>query len=250
MAKWLVAIGALVVALVVLLWQLSTPPESRRVLAQSSGSTTPDSTQEPEASTTSGQAKTQNLVVPRQVEKQPEAEEPEIEMLVPGTPEFGHRMDVVVGENFREALAPCYEGGLDGNLQLTITYQLHIVGGKIYATNVRVTESELNDRALEQCMVAAVEETGQRVGFITPLSHNFCESCNRVRLTCTGQLYMCLGQDDDADLRKVLRESDDDAVLEAAIREAITRKPKGHDFDYSRQKVEGQVSRHMSVTGG
>lgn len=156
MAKWLVAIGALVVALVVLLWQLSTPPESRRVLAQSSRSTAPDSYKEPAVSTTNTQAP--GLVVPRQVEKQPEAEEPEIEMLVPGTPEFGHRMDVVVGENFREALAPCYEGGLDGNLQLTITYQLHIVGGKIYATNVRVTESELNDRALEQCMVAAVEK--------------------------------------------------------------------------------------------
>ncbi|MEM7507575.1 MAG: GTP 3',8-cyclase MoaA [Pseudomonadota bacterium] len=95
-----------------------------------------------------------------------------------------------------------------------------------------------------------VEETGQRVGFITPLTHNFCESCNRVRLTCTGQLYMCLGQDDDADLRKVLRENDGPAALEAAIREAITRKPKGHDFDYSRQRVDGQVARHMSTTGG
>jgi cyclic pyranopterin phosphate synthase len=95
-----------------------------------------------------------------------------------------------------------------------------------------------------------VEETGQRIGFITPLTHNFCESCNRVRLTCTGQLYMCLGQDDDADLRAVMRGGADDAHLETAIREAITRKPKGHDFDYSRQQVEGQVTRHMSVTGG
>ena len=95
-----------------------------------------------------------------------------------------------------------------------------------------------------------LEETGQRIGFITPLSHNFCESCNRVRLTCTGQLYMCLGQDDDADLRRVLRASDDDAKLHTAIREAITRKPKGHDFDYSRQRIDGQISRHMSVTGG
>ncbi len=95
-----------------------------------------------------------------------------------------------------------------------------------------------------------VEETGQRIGFITPLTHNFCESCNRVRLTCTGQLYMCLGQDDDADLRKVMRAGADDAALKAAIREAITRKPKGHDFDYSRQEVHGQVGRHMSVTGG
>jgi GTP 3',8-cyclase len=85
-----------------------------------------------------------------------------------------------------------------------------------------------------------VEETGGRVGFITPLTHNFCESCNRVRLTCTGQLYMCLGQDDDADLRAVLRGTDDPAVLEAAIRAAIARKPKGHDFDYSRQRSAGR----------
>ena len=95
-----------------------------------------------------------------------------------------------------------------------------------------------------------VGETGRKLGFITPLTHNFCESCNRVRLTCTGQLYMCLGQDDDADLRGVLRASPDDAPLRAAIRSAITRKPKGHDFDYSRREVRGEVTRHMSVTGG
>ena len=96
-----------------------------------------------------------------------------------------------------------------------------------------------------------LEETGQRIGFITPLTHNFCESCNRVRLTCTGQLYMCLGQDDDADLRSVLRaHPQDDAPLHATIRRAIERKPKGHDFDYSRQTVAGQMPRHMSHTGG
>ncbi len=95
-----------------------------------------------------------------------------------------------------------------------------------------------------------VEETGQRIGFITPLSHNFCESCNRVRLTCTGELYMCLGQEDMVDLRAPLRASQDDAALEAAIRAAIAKKPKGHDFDYSRQEVRGQMSRHMSHTGG
>ena len=95
-----------------------------------------------------------------------------------------------------------------------------------------------------------LEQTGQKIGFITPLSHNFCESCNRVRLTCTGELYMCLGQEDRADLRAVLRASDDPATLDAAIRAAIARKPKGHDFDYSRQKVEGQMPRHMSHTGG
>src|SRR4029079_10172827 len=75
-----------------------------------------------------------------------------------------------------------------------------------------------------------VAETGGRLGFITPLTHNFCESCNRVRLTCTGMLYMCLGQDDSADLRKALRSSQDDAMLDRAIDEAIRRKPKGHDF--------------------
>jgi cyclic pyranopterin phosphate synthase len=95
-----------------------------------------------------------------------------------------------------------------------------------------------------------VDDTGQRIGFITPLSHNFCESCNRVRLTCTGELYMCLGQEDMADLRAPLRASPDDGLLRDAIRSAIARKPKGHDFDYSRQRADGQVSRHMSHTGG
>lgn len=95
-----------------------------------------------------------------------------------------------------------------------------------------------------------VEETGGRIGFITPLTHNFCEGCNRVRLTCTGQLYMCLGQDDDADLRTPLRESTDNTLLRETIVKAIERKPKGHDFDYSRQKVSGEVVRHMSTTGG
>ena len=96
-----------------------------------------------------------------------------------------------------------------------------------------------------------LEETGQKIGFITPLTHNFCESCNRVRLTCTGELFMCLGQEDNADLRAPLRNHPDtDAPLEDAIRAAILRKPKGHDFDYSRQSVDGRVSRHMSHTGG
>lgn len=95
-----------------------------------------------------------------------------------------------------------------------------------------------------------VEETGRKLGFITPLTHNFCESCNRVRLTCTGTLYMCLGQDDAADLRQVLRASDDDTVLQDAIRDAITRKPKGHDFIIDRNNQAPAVSRHMSVTGG
>lgn len=96
-----------------------------------------------------------------------------------------------------------------------------------------------------------VAESGGRLGFITPMTHNFCESCNRVRLTCTGELFMCLGQEDNADLRAALRNHpEDDAPLEAAIRDAIAHKPKGHDFDYSRQRADGQVSRHMSHTGG
>jgi cyclic pyranopterin phosphate synthase len=109
---------------------------------------------------------------------------------------------------------------------------------------------DLPDRTGGPARYARIEESSQRIGFITPLSHNFCESCNRVRLTCTGELYMCLGQEDMADLRAPLRASQDDAALETAIRAAIARKPKGHDFDYSRRKVEGQVSRHMSHTGG
>jgi cyclic pyranopterin phosphate synthase len=95
-----------------------------------------------------------------------------------------------------------------------------------------------------------VRETGGRLGFITPLTHNFCESCNRVRLTCTGTLYMCLGQDDAADMRAPLRASEADGLLEAAIDEAISRKPKGHDFIIDRRHNKPAVARHMSVTGG
>ena len=95
-----------------------------------------------------------------------------------------------------------------------------------------------------------VRETGRRLGLITPLTHNFCESCNRVRLTCTGTLYMCLGQEDNADLRRAVRESESDDRLVAAIEEAIGRKPKGHDFIIDRQNDRPALSRHMSVTGG
>jgi cyclic pyranopterin phosphate synthase len=95
-----------------------------------------------------------------------------------------------------------------------------------------------------------VVETGRRLGFITPLTHNFCESCNRVRMTCTGTLFMCLGQNDAADLRSVLRASGDDLLLDAAIDEAISRKPKGHDFIIDRRHVGPAVARPMSMTGG
>jgi cyclic pyranopterin phosphate synthase len=93
-------------------------------------------------------------------------------------------------------------------------------------------------------------ETGQKIGFITPLSHNFCESCNRVRLTCTGELFPCLGQEGASDLRAVLRASADDRALEAAIRAAIALKPRGHDFDYSRGIPQGAMRRGMNHTGG
>lgn len=113
------------------------------------------------------------------------------------------------------------------------------------------TLTELSERTGGPARYVRLEETGQKIGFITPLTHNFCESCNRVRLTCTGDLYLCLGQEDMADLRAPLRNyPNDDAPLHEAIRAAIGIKPKGHDFDYSRQKADGQVTRHMSHTGG
>ena len=111
--------------------------------------------------------------------------------------------------------------------------------------------TDLAERSGGPARYVRMDSSGQKIGFITPLTHNFCESCNRVRLTCTGELYMCLGQEDRADLRKPLRDHPaDDAPLHAAIRAAIARKPKGHDFDYGRQRVQGQMTRHMSHTGG
>jgi GTP 3',8-cyclase len=114
----------------------------------------------------------------------------------------------------------------------------------------RFTLADTDERTGGPARYARCAETGGRVGFITPLTHNFCESCNRVRLTCTGTLYMCLGQADAADLRAALRASPDDALLMAAIDEAISRKPKGHDFVIDRRRRAPAVARHMSVTGG
>ncbi len=114
----------------------------------------------------------------------------------------------------------------------------------------RFTLTELAERTGGPARYVRLNQTGQKIGFITPLTHNFCESCNRVRVTCTGELFMCLGQEDNADLRAPLRASPDDALLRQTIRDAIARKPKGHDFDYSRQSVTGQMTRHMSHTGG
>ena len=112
------------------------------------------------------------------------------------------------------------------------------------------TLTDLPDQTGGPARYVRIEETGGRLGFITPLSHNFCESCNRVRITCTGTLYMCLGQDDAADLRAPLRASEGDALLHQAIDEAISRKPKGHDFVIDRSGAAPAVARHMSMTGG
>ncbi len=114
----------------------------------------------------------------------------------------------------------------------------------------RYTLTDIDYRSGGPARYVRVAETGGRLGFITPLTHNFCESCNRVRVTCTGTLYMCLGQEDAADLRKPLRASESDDPLFAAIDEAIGRKPKGHDFVIDRRHKRPALARHMSVTGG
>jgi GTP 3',8-cyclase len=114
----------------------------------------------------------------------------------------------------------------------------------------RFTMDEIDYRTGGPARYVRVAETGGTLGFITPLTHNFCESCNRVRITCTGTLYMCLGQEDAADLRAPLRASEANDLLYAAIDEAITRKPKGHDFVIDRRHKRPALARHMSVTGG
>jgi cyclic pyranopterin phosphate synthase len=114
----------------------------------------------------------------------------------------------------------------------------------------RFTLVDLDYRTGGPARYVKIAETGGRLGFITPLTHNFCESCNRVRITCTGTLFMCLGQEDAADLRGVLRASESNDSLYAAIDEAITRKPKGHDFVIDRRHKRPALARHMNVTGG
>jgi len=114
----------------------------------------------------------------------------------------------------------------------------------------RFTLDDIAHRTGGPARYVRIKETGGRLGFITPLTHNFCESCNRVRLTCTGTLYMCLGQEDAADLRAPLRGSEGNEALHAAISEAISRKPKGHDFIIDRRHKKPALARHMSVTGG
>ena len=116
--------------------------------------------------------------------------------------------------------------------------------------SARYTLQDLDDRTGGPARYVRVQETGGRLGFITPMTHNFCESCNRVRVTCTGQLFMCLGQEDAADLRAPVRDSESNDLLDRAIVDAIARKPKGHDFIIDRRHSRPALSRHMSVTGG
>jgi GTP 3',8-cyclase len=110
--------------------------------------------------------------------------------------------------------------------------------------------TDLDDNTGGPARYVRVSETGGKLGFITPMTHNFCESCNRVRITCTGTLHTCLGHEDASDLRKPLRASADNDLLSAAIDRAIGLKPKGHDFIIDRRHNRPSVSRHMSVTGG
>ncbi len=162
-------------------------------------------------------------------------------------------------DSFDGMLAWCGEHGFDlclietmpmGDITGDRTDQylpLSVVRGRLRR---RWTLDETDYRTGGPARYFQVRETGRRIGFITPMTHNFCESCNRVRLTCTGTLYMCLGQDDQADLRRVVRQGPSDAALDEAIREAIARKPKGHDFIIDRRQTAPAVARHMSVTGG
>lgn len=138
-------------------------------------------------------------------------------------------------------------GDIGGETRVDQYLPLSMVRGRLQE---KWTLDEIDHRTGGPARYSRCRETGGRIGFITPMTHNFCESCNRVRLTCTGTLYMCLGQEDAADLRAPLRESEDDALVEAAIHEAIARKPKGHDFVIDRRRRRPAVGRHMSVTGG
>jgi GTP 3',8-cyclase len=137
-------------------------------------------------------------------------------------------------------------GDIDGD-RVAQYLPLSLVRARL-AQNYTLVESDY--RTGGPARYVHVTETGGQLGFITPLTHNFCESCNRVRLTCTGTLFMCLGQNDDADLRTPLRASNDDALLDAAIDAAIARKPKGHDFLIDRRHRAPALARHMSLTGG
>ena len=151
----------------------------------------------------------------------------------------GHGMDMTLIEVM--PLGDVGEGRLDQYLPLSMLRA---------RLAERYTMTDLPDRTGGPARYVRVAETGGRLGFITPMTHNFCESCNRVRLTCTGTLYMCLGQEDAADLRAPLRASESNHLLNAAIDEAVSHKPRGHDFVIDRRHQRPALQRHMSVTGG
>jgi len=134
-----------------------------------------------------------------------------------------------------------------GETRLEQFYPLSMLRGELAK---RYTLTDIPYKTGGPARYVQVKETGGRVGFITPMTHNFCESCNRVRVDCVGTMHMCLGQDDSADMRTPLRQSDDDGPLIDAVHEAISRKPKGHDFVIDRRHKRPAVARHMSVTGG
>jgi cyclic pyranopterin phosphate synthase len=134
-----------------------------------------------------------------------------------------------------------------GEARLDQYLPLSMVRGRLAE---RFTLDDIDYRTGGPARYVRVTETGGRLGFITPMTHNFCESCNRVRLTCTGTLFMCLGQEDAADLRAPLRASESDELLHAAIEAAVARKPKGHDLVIDRRHTRPALPRHMSVTGG
>ncbi len=162
--------------------------------------------------------------------------------------ELDHMVDWCGGEGFDLTFIEVMPmGDIGGETRLDQYLPLSMVRARLQE---KWTLDEIDYKTGGPARYVKVRETGGRIGFITPMTHNFCESCNRVRLTCTGTLYMCLGQEDAADLRAPLRESDDDGPLHAAIAEAISRKPKGHDFIIDRRHKGPAVSRHMSVTGG
>jgi cyclic pyranopterin phosphate synthase len=161
--------------------------------------------------------------------------------------EFPHLIDWAHGRGMDLTLIEVMPLGEIGEGRLDQYLPLSLVRA---ALAKRFTLEDIDYRTGGPARYMRVAETGGRLGFITPLTHNFCESCNRVRVTCTGTLYMCLGQEDAADLRKPLRASEGNELLFAAIDEAISRKPKGHDFIIDRRHQRPALARHMSVTGG
>jgi len=162
-------------------------------------------------------------------------------------------------DDFDEMIRWCGESGFDLTL-IEVMPMGELPGGRVdQYLPLSIVRNELEKKWTLQetsyqtpgpARYTTVKETGQRLGFITPMTHNFCESCNRVRLTCTGQLYMCLGQEESMDLRAVIRKNEHPKTLTKAILSAIQRKPKGHDFIINRRENEPSVPRHMNVTGG